>query len=71
MGGPQLGELEAGLIANWKGAPFSVIIGGFGTLIVAAAVAARVPALRHYRRRDEAQLEAVNNELAVGESSSG
>ena len=33
MGGPQLGELEAGLVANWKGAPFSVITGGIGTLI--------------------------------------
>ena len=28
MGGPQLGELEAGLVANWKGAPFSVVVGG-------------------------------------------
>ena len=24
MGGPQLGELEAGAVANWFGAPFSV-----------------------------------------------
>ena len=24
MGGPQLGELEAGAVANWLGAPFSV-----------------------------------------------
>jgi MFS family permease len=71
MGGPQLGELEAGLVANWKGAPFSVITGGFGTVIAAAAVAAGVPALRHYRRREEPQLEAVNKQLAVGESSSG
>ena len=71
MGGPQLGELEAGLVANWKGAPFSVITGGFGTLIAAAAVAAGIPALRHYRRQGESQLAAVNKELAVGESSSG
>lgn len=49
MGGPQLGELEAGLLANWKGAPFSVVTGGVGTLIVTGAVAAMVPALRHYR----------------------
>ena len=27
MGGPQLGELEAGLVANWYGAPFSVVTG--------------------------------------------
>jgi len=24
VGGPQLGELEAGTVANWLGAPFSV-----------------------------------------------
>src|SRR3974377_543864 len=28
MGGPQLGELEAGAVANWLGAPFSVVSGG-------------------------------------------
>src|SRR4029078_13621440 len=33
LGGPQLGELEAGLVAQWKGAPFSVITGGIGTLL--------------------------------------
>ncbi len=25
VGGPQLGEIEAGAVANWFGAPFSVI----------------------------------------------
>jgi len=30
IGGPQLGELEAGSVANWLGAPFSVISGGLG-----------------------------------------
>ena len=70
MGGPQLGELEAGLVANWKGAPFSVITGGLGTLIATILVAGGVPALRHYRRRGEAQLADVNKELAVGESGS-
>ena len=33
MGGPQLGELEAGLVANWWGAPFSVVSGGIGCLV--------------------------------------
>ena len=70
MGGPQLGELEAGLVANWRGAPFSVITGGIGTLIATIAVAAGVPALRHYRRTGETQLDDVNKELAVGESGS-
>jgi len=50
MGGPQLGELEAGAVANWFGAPFSVISGGIGCLIATAWVAAATPTLRHYRR---------------------
>src|SRR5215472_4419265 len=50
MGGPQLGELEAGTVANWLGAPFSVISGGVGCLIATAWVAASTPALRHYRK---------------------
>ena len=33
QGGPQLGELEAGAVANWLGAPFSVISGGIGCLL--------------------------------------
>ncbi|HEY2906925.1 MAG TPA: MFS transporter [Vicinamibacterales bacterium] len=48
MGGPQLGELEAGAVANWLGATFSVVSGGVGCLIATAWVAAATPALRHY-----------------------
>jgi MFS family permease len=50
MGGPQLGELEAGVVANWFGAPFSVISGGIGCLIATGWVAAATPALRRYGR---------------------
>jgi MFS family permease len=50
MGGPQLGELEAGAVASWLGAPFSVISGGIGCLIATAWVAASTPGLRRYRR---------------------
>jgi MFS family permease len=50
MGGPQLGELEAGLVANAWGAPFSVITGGLGCVLAAAWVAWRTPSLRAYRR---------------------
>jgi MFS family permease len=49
MGGPQLGELEAGLVANWFGAPISVMTGGVGCLLATAAIAAATPELRHYR----------------------
>jgi MFS family permease len=50
MGGPQLGELEAGAVANWLGAPFSVISGGIGCLIATGWVAGVTPALRRYGR---------------------
>jgi len=50
MGGPQLGELEAGLVAQAWGAPFSVVTGGLGCLLAVAWVAWRTPALRSYRR---------------------
>jgi MFS family permease len=49
MGGPQLGELEAGIVANLFGAPLSVVSGGVGCLAATAWVAARTPELRAYR----------------------
>jgi hypothetical protein len=49
MGGPQLGELEAGLAAQWIGARLSVVTGGVGCLIATAVIAAVTPALTRYR----------------------
>ena len=48
MGGPQLGELEAGAVAQAFGAPLSVVTGGLGCLLAVALLAARSPQLRHY-----------------------
>lgn len=45
MGGPQLGELEAGIVAGFLGAPISVVIGGLGSLIAAAIAAVRSKSL--------------------------
>jgi MFS family permease len=50
MGGPQLGEFEAGLVANWFGAVVSVVTGGIGCLVATGWVAITTPALRAYRR---------------------
>jgi MFS family permease len=50
MGGPQLGELEAGLVGHWIGPMLSVVTGGLGCLVATALVAASTPELRHYRR---------------------
>jgi hypothetical protein len=49
MGGPQLGNLEAGFVAALFGAPFSVISGGIATVIAVGVVAWLVPQLREYR----------------------
>lgn len=49
MGGPQLGELEAGLVARASGAPFSVISGGCGALLAVVLAAAGASTLRGYR----------------------
>jgi len=54
MGGPQLGELEAGLVANWLGAVFSVVSGGIGCMIATAWIVGRTPALRAYGRESSA-----------------
>lgn len=48
-GGPQLGNLEAGLLASLVGAPWSVMSGGIGCMLAVAWVAARAPILRNYR----------------------
>ncbi len=50
MGGPQLGELEAGLVASGFGAPFSVVSGGIGCLVATGWIALRTPLLPAYRR---------------------
>jgi len=54
-GGPQLGELEAGLVANWFGAPISVMTGGLGCLVAVAWIAGRTPALRGYEKKHEVE----------------
>jgi MFS family permease len=50
MGGPQLGELEAGLVANWAGAVVSVVTGGVGCVVATAWIVAKTPSLLRYRR---------------------
>lgn len=48
MGGPQLGEVEAGVVAQLFGAPFAIVSGGVGALLAVAWVARRFPQLRRY-----------------------
>ncbi|MBI3166016.1 MAG: MFS transporter [Chloroflexi bacterium] len=48
MGGPQLGEIEAGAVAQFFGAPFAVVTGGIGCILGAAFVMWKYPQLRSY-----------------------
>jgi MFS family permease len=52
MGGPQLGELEAGIVAAAFGAPFAIISGGIATVLITAFIAWRYPHLRNYTAAD-------------------
>jgi MFS family permease len=54
MGGPQLGELEAGTIAALASAPVSVAVGGLGVLATVIVAAVASPALREYRSSPDA-----------------
>jgi len=45
-----LGELEAGLVANWLGAVVSVVTGGVGCVVATAWILIKTPDLLRYRR---------------------
>jgi MFS family permease len=48
MGGPQLGELEAGVVAAVVGAPLSVVIGGLGSVASAMVAALKSKSLMDF-----------------------
>jgi len=48
MGGPQLGEVEAGLVAQFFGAPVAVVSGGLACVLAVGWIARRWPQLRRY-----------------------
>ncbi len=50
MGGPQLGELEAGLAATVLGLSTSIAIGGIGVMVATVLVGVLIPSLRRYDR---------------------
>jgi MFS family permease len=52
IGGPQLGEFEAGVVARGFGARFSVASGGLACVVAAVVTAIAVPSLRKLTSRD-------------------
>jgi len=55
MGGPQLGEIEAGAAAQGFGVPFAIISGGIGTILIVFLIAARWPILLRYNGDEPVQ----------------
>jgi len=47
-GGPELGEVEAGVMASFIGAPISVVIGGVGAIISTLIIGLVTPKLTNY-----------------------
>lgn len=52
MGGPQLGELEAGAVAALIGAPLSVVVGGLGSTLAAGIAALKSKSLLQFEMKD-------------------
>jgi MFS family permease len=48
MGGPQLGEIEAGAVAKFFGVPFAIISGGIGAILGVVLVTTIWPSLARY-----------------------
>jgi len=53
MGGPQLGEFEAGVVAEFIGAPLSVLTGGLGCILAALVALFKARSLLDYELPDE------------------
>jgi MFS family permease len=48
QGGPQLGEIEAGVVAQFFGAPFAIVSGGIGCILGTIVIAWKWPHLTKY-----------------------
>lgn len=60
QGGPQLGEMEAGLVASAFGAPVSIVTGGLATILLTIWVAWKYPSLRNYIVDEAGEAQAAH-----------
>jgi MFS family permease len=49
QGGPQLGEVESGVLANYIGTPYTVVVGGVATVVATILFAIQIPELMNYQ----------------------
>jgi MFS family permease len=59
QGGPQLGEIEAGLVAQFFGAPFAIISGGIGCILGVLWISRKWPLLTAYNGDEPALAGAM------------
>ena len=59
MGGPQLGEVEAGAVAQFFGAPFAIVSGGVGCILAVIWIARRWPQILRYNGDEPARTAAT------------
>lgn len=52
IGGPQLGNAEAGFAAALLGVPMSVVLGGVGTIVFTLLLVKKIPKLWHYQAKE-------------------
>jgi MFS family permease len=55
QGGPQLGEVEAGIVASLFGVPFAIISGGIGCIVGMVLIVMKWPQLRIYNGDEHLQ----------------
>jgi hypothetical protein len=58
-GGPQLGEVESGLVAQILGVPFAIISGGVGCVLAAWIVVRKFPPLWKYNGDEATKSDPV------------
>ena len=61
QGGPQLGEIEAGAVAQVFGAPFAIVSGGIGCIIGLVLVVWKWPQLVHYNGHEPQLVPATTD----------
>lgn len=64
QGGPQLGEVESGIVASLFGVPAAIISGGIGCILGTLLVIRRWPQLRQYSGDDQRQPELRETDVS-------
>jgi MFS family permease len=66
-GGSQLGDVRAGIVASWTGAPVGVAIGGLTAVLAALIVARQVPGIARFRWETDHASEAASDLEKTGD----